>query len=162
MQTETPRGRGMSLFGAHKVSGSTLEEVAHLVQNYFKGRGLDHQKQEIPGAEGCGWWLTEGSAKVYVFIQDSPAGPVLRITSPIVFIPEDNQEKFYRRLLDLNSNLASCHLATYENYVLVLTQRQTTGITQEEVDSMVWNVAYVADLLDDKLAAEFGTTLYRA
>ncbi len=151
----------MSLFGAQKVSGTTIEEVANLVKNYFKGRGLDHHKQEIPGAEGCGWWLTEGSAKVYVFVQDSPAGPVIRITSPIVYIPEVEHERFYRRLLDLNSNLASCHLATYENYVLVLTQRQTAGISQEEVDSMVWNVAYVADLLDDKLAAEFGTQLYR-
>ncbi len=151
----------MGLFGAQKVSGRTLDEVAGLIQNYFKGRGLDHQKQEIPGSEGCGWWLTEGSAKVYIFIQDSPVGPVLRITSPIVYIPQDNQEVFYRRLLDLNSNLASCHLATYENYVLVLSQRQTTGITQEEVDSVVWNVAYVADLLDNKLADEFGTELYK-
>ncbi|MBX9687189.1 MAG: YbjN domain-containing protein [Candidatus Obscuribacterales bacterium] len=152
----------MSLFGAHKVTGTSLDEVAGLIQNYFKGRGLDPHKQEIPGAEGCGWWLTEGSAKVYVFVQDSPAGPVLRITSPILNIPQNNQEAFSRRLLELNSNLASCHLATYENYVLVLTQRQTLGIVQEEVDSMVWNVAYVADLLDDKLAAEFGTTLYKA
>lgn len=152
----------MGLFGAQKVSGSTLEEVTHLVQNYFKGRGLDHHRQELPGAEGCGWWLTEGSAKIYVFVHDSPAGPVLRITSPIVYIPEKNVEQFYRRLLDLNSNLGSCHLATYENYVLVVTQRQITGILQEEVDSMVWNVAYVADLLDDKLAAEFGTQLYKA
>jgi hypothetical protein len=152
----------MSLFGAHKASGSTVEEVAHLVHNYFKGRNLDSQKQEIAGSEGCGWWLTEGSAKIYIFVQDSPAGPVLRITSPIVFIPETNQEAFYRHLLDLNSNLASCHLATYENYVLVLAQRQTSGISQEDVDSVVWNVAYVADLLDDKLAADFGTKLYRA
>lgn len=152
----------MTLFGAQKVSGTTLEEVAHLIQNYYTGRGLDHHKQEIPGSEACGWWLTEGSAKVYIFIQDSPAGPVLRITSPIVYLPKDDLERFYRRLLDLNSNLASCHLATYDNYVLVLTQRQTLGITQEEVDSMVWNVAYVADLLDDKLAAEFGTQLYKS
>ncbi len=152
----------MSLFGAQKVKGTTLDDVAHLIQNYFKGRGLDYHNQEIPGSEGCGWWLTEGSAKVYIFIQDSQAGPVLRITSPIVFIPTDNHETFYRKLLDLNSNLASCHLATYENYVLVLSQRQSMGITQEEVDSMVWNVAYVADLLDDKLATEFSTQLYKA
>lgn len=151
----------MTLFGAQKVSGTTIDEVASLVQNYFKGRGLDHHKQELEGSEGYGWWLSEGSAKVYVFIQDSAAGPVIRITSPIIYIPEANKEKFYRHLLDLNSNLSSCHLATYDDYVLVLTQRQTMGITQEEVDSMVWNVAYVADLLDDKLATEFGTKLYK-
>lgn len=151
----------MSLFGAQKVTGTTISEVAHLVQNYFRGRGLDPRQQEIAGAEGCGWWLIEGSAKVYVFVQDSPAGPVLRITSPIVFIPENNKEAFYRRLLDLNSNLTNCRLATYENYVLVISQRQTIGISQEEMDAGVWNVAYIADLIDDKLCAEFGTKLYR-
>ena len=151
----------MNLFGTQKVSGRTLEEVAHLVQNYFKSRSLDPQKQAIAGADGCGWWLKEGSAKIYVFIQDSPAGPVLRVTSPIVYIPSANRENFYRRLLDLNSNMTSCRLATYENYVLVLSQRQTIGITQEELDSIVWNVAYIADLLDNKLAAEFGTELYK-
>lgn len=151
----------MNLFGTQKVSGRTLEEVAHLVQNYFKSRGLDPQKQTIAGSDGCGWWMTEGSAKIYIFIQDSPAGPVLRVTSPIVFIPESNREAFFRRLLDLNANLTSCRLATYENYVLVLSQRQTIGIMQEELDSIVWNVAYVADLLDDKLTVEFNTQLYR-
>lgn len=151
----------MGLFGAQKVTGSTIEEVAQMVERYFRDRGLDPKSREIARAEGCGWWLTEGSAKVYIFIQDSPAGPVVRITSPIVFIPEQNREAFFRRLLDINSTLTNCRLATYENYVLVLTQRQTMGIGQEELDSGVWNVAYVADLLDDKLALEFGTQLYR-
>ncbi|MBY0357410.1 MAG: YbjN domain-containing protein [Candidatus Obscuribacterales bacterium] len=132
-----------------------------MVENYFHGRGLQSSKQEIAGSEGCGWWLSEGSAKIYIFVQDSPAGPILRVTSPMVFIPEQNKEQFYRRLLDLNSNLTSCRLATYENYVLVISQRHTMGLNQEELDSSVWNVAYVADLMDDKLCKEFGTRLYR-
>lgn len=131
-----------------------------MIEKYFRGRGLDPHKQEIQGAEGCGWWLIEGSAKVYIFVQDSPAGPVLRITSPLVFVPEANREAFYRRLLDINSGLTNCRLATYENYVLALSQRQTTGLNQDELESGVWNVAYVADMLDDKLAAEFHTRLY--
>jgi hypothetical protein len=152
----------MSMFGAQKVGGKTIEEVAQLIQHYFKQRDLDHEKQAIPGAEGYGWWLTEGSAKIFIYVQDSAAGPELCITSPIVYIPKTNCEVFYRHLLDLNSNLASCHLATCEDHVRVQAQRHATGISQEEVDSVVWNVAYVADLLDDKLAAEFGTQLYKA
>lgn len=150
----------MTLFGAQKVSKGTVEDVGGMIASYFRNRGLDPNRQQIPGAEGCGWWLTEGSAKVYIFVQDSPGGPVLRITSPIVFIPEQNKEAFFRRLLDINSNLTNCALATYENYVLVVSQRQTLGLSQEELDSGVWNVAYVADLLDNKLAGEFATRLY--
>ena len=33
-------------------------------------------------------------------------------------------------------------------------------LTQEELDEQVWNVAYVADLLDNKLSDEFGAQLY--
>lgn len=150
------------MFGTQKVSLVTLQEVSAMIDNYFRGRGLDTRKQALPGSDGCGWWLTEGSARIYLFVQDSPAGPVLRITSPLVYIPEHNKESFYRRLLDLNSNLTSCALSTYDNYVLVISQRMSKGLVQSELDDMVWNVAYVADLLDDKLAQEFGTSLYKS
>ena len=33
-------------------------------------------------------------------------------------------------------------------------------MSQDELDELVWNTAYVADSLDDKLAAEFGTGMY--
>jgi hypothetical protein len=60
----------------------------------------------------------------------------------------------------LNANLSSCALATHENIVLVVAQRPTLGLVQEELDELVWNVAYVADLLDNKLADEFQCRMY--
>ncbi len=150
----------MSLFGAHKASKGTIEEVAGMVEHYFSGRGLNAREQEIAGAEGCGWWLSEGSAKVYIFVQEAETGPVLRITSPIVNIPSQGRETFFRHLLDINSSLTCCALATHEDTVLVVAQRHTAQLDQEELDDMVWNVAYVADLLDDKLIKEFGALRY--
>jgi hypothetical protein len=151
----------MTLSGTQTVGGSTLEEAVQLVEQYFKRRNLDPKQQEIPGSDGHGWWLTEGSAKVNIFVQNTAEGPALRVTSPIVFIPETSRENFYRQLLDLNNKLSTCHLATENNFVLVLAQRNTTGISQEEFDTIIWNVAYVADSIDDKLADKFGTQLYR-
>jgi hypothetical protein len=151
----------MTLFGAQHATKGTIEEVGHMVVNYFKGRGLDARQQEIAGAEGCGWWLTEGSARIFVFVQDAPGGPVLRITSPIVTLPDKNHTEFYRHLLDINSNLSCCALATSENTVLVVSQRHTAQLDQAELDDMVWNVAYVADLLDDKLVTEYGARRYQ-
>jgi hypothetical protein len=152
----------MTLFGAQRATKGTIEEVGHMITRYFKGRGLEPKDQEIAGTEGCGWWLTEGSARVYVFVQDAPGGPVLRITSPIVTVPDKNQLEFYRHLLDVNSNLSSCALATSDNTVLVVAQRATAQLDQAELDDMVWNVAYVADLLDDKLVAEYGARRYQS
>lgn len=151
----------MSLFGTQAAKGS-IEEVSAMVQTYFKNRGLDAKNQQIAGAEGCGWWLNEGSARIYVFVQDGPGGPVLRITSPLVYVPQQKQLEFYRSLLDINANLTSCALATSEDAVMVVAQRQTAQLDQEELDSMIWNVAYVADLLDDRLVTEFGTRRYQS
>jgi hypothetical protein len=153
----------MSLFGAHHAQKGTIEEVGHMIEHYFKSRQLDPKTQGIAGSEGSGWWLVEGSARIYIFVQDTTGGPVIRITSPIVTMPETGDiTAFYRHLLDINSTLTSCALATNENAVLVVSQRSTAQLDQEELDSMIWNVAYVADLLDDKLVKEFGARRYQS
>jgi hypothetical protein len=133
-----------------------------MVNHYFRSRGLDPRQQEIAGTDGLGWWLNEGSARIYIFVQQAPGGPVLRITSPIVYLPEQRVTEFYRHLLDINANLTCCALATSEDAVLVVAQRHTLQLDQEELDDMIWNVAYVADLLDDKLVTEFGTRRYQS
>lgn len=150
----------MGIFGTKKASHGTVEEVAHMVEQYYKKRGLDPAQHELEGSEGYGWWVTEGSARVYIFVQDTNTGPVLRITSPLVHVPDANREAFYRHLLDMNTDLSSCSLSTHEDIVLVVAQRPTAALDQEELDSLVWNVAYVADLLDDKLATEFHARMY--
>ncbi len=150
----------MGLFGTKRASHGTVQEVMHMIEHYFKKRGLDPHAHELEGAEGYGWHLTEGSARVYIFVQDTNTGPTLRITAPLVHVPDTNREAFYRRLLDINTDLHNCALSTHEDIVLVVAQRPTLALDQEELDAMVWNVAYVADLLDDKLAREFNARMY--
>jgi hypothetical protein len=150
----------MGLFGTEKVSKGLTDEVIGMVEEYYRHRGLDHRQFEMHGSEGAGWWLVEGSAKVYIFVQNSPNGAIVRITSPLVYIPSTGLEDFYRHLLDLNTNLTNCALSTHENIVLAVAQRPTLGMSQSELEGLVWNVAYVADLLDNKLADQFGLQLY--
>jgi hypothetical protein len=150
----------MGLFGTHKVNQGQCSDALSMIETYFRHRGLSPADHELTGSEGCGWWLKEGSAKVYVFVQDSPNGAVLRITSPLVYLPKRNLEAFYRRLLDINTNLTSCALATHGDIVLVVAQRPTAGLVQDELDELVWNTAYIADLLDNKLCEEFGAPMY--
>ena len=150
----------MGIFGTTRASKGTVDEVSTMIEQYFKKRHLSPQQQQIEGAEGYGWWLTEGSANVYIFVQETPTGPALRITSPLVKIPENNREEFYRKLLDINNDLSSCALATYQDVVLCVAQRPTLALDQEELDALVWNVSYVSDLLDNKLAKEFEAPMY--
>ncbi len=150
------------LFGHHKISNGTLNEAVHMVETYFRHRGLDPNQFKLPSAGEFGWWIKEGSAEVYIIVQEGneELRTILRISSPLVYIPENNKEKFYRYLLELNSDLSSCALSVYHDLVLVVSQRPTLGLSQEEMDELVWNAAYVADLLDDKMATNFGARLY--
>jgi hypothetical protein len=152
------------LFGNHKLSNGTLSEAVHMVETYFKHRGLDPDQFKLASAGEFGWWINEGSAKVYIIVQEGneELRTVLRISSPLVYIPKNNQEQFYRHLLELNNDLSSCSLSVYHDLVLVVAQRPTLGLSQEEMDELVWNAAYVADLLDNKMAVNFGATLYSA
>lgn len=150
----------MNLFGAQKVSKGLVQEAVTMVETYFRHRGLNPSEHELTGSDGCGWWLTEGSARVYIFVQRSSQAAVLRITSPLVIVPEKNQAGFYKKLLDINSNLTNCALSTHGDIVLIVSQRPTLGLVQDELDELVWNTAYVADLLDDKLKEEFGCRMY--
>jgi hypothetical protein len=153
----------MRLFDS-KSSKGTVAEATKMVETYYAHRNLNPTEHRLSGLipEETGWWLQEGSAQVFIVVQDSEdnSGAVLRISSPILMIPQQNTEAFYRRLLDINSNLSSCALATHENIVLVVAQRHTIGLSQEEMDDLVWNTAFIADLLDDKLCQEFGAQMY--
>jgi hypothetical protein len=156
-------GTLMSLFGTSKVSKGTVDQVATMVHHYFKSRGMDPALQELDAkssASGYGWWLMQGSAKTYIFVQETDSGPVLRITSPIVRVPQANREAFFRRLLEANASLSGCALSLHEDVVLVVAQRHTSALDQVELDDLVWNCAYVADTLDNVLADEFGAKMY--
>jgi len=133
-----------------------------MVETYFRHRGLDPDKFKLHESHEYGWWIKEGSAEVYIILQkgNEELGTVLRISSPLAYIPEQNHEAFYRHLLELNNDLSTCALSVYNDLVLIVTQRPTLGLSQEEMDELVWNAAYVADLLDNKLAQGYGVRLY--
>jgi hypothetical protein len=148
------------LFGTKKASKGSIGHALDLLDNYFKRLKLDITGHIVDTCEGYGWWLTEGSAKVYIFVQDQPEGPVLRVNSPILHFPDRNKEGFFQRLLEINRDLSCCCLAVYDGVVLVTGQRPIAGLDQEELDTLLWNVSQTADLLDDQLAKEFGCKIF--
>lgn len=150
------------LFNNNNPSHGTLNEAIHMVEMYFKHRGLNPEQFKLHDSHENAWWIKEGSAEVYITVQsgNEEVGTVLRVSSPLVYIPQNNREQFFRHLLELNNDLSSCALSVYNDLVLVVCQRPTLGLNQEEMDELVWNTAYVADLLDNRLAEQFGTSLY--
>ena len=121
------------LFGHHKTSNGTLNEAINMVETYFKHRELNPDEFKLSNPEEFGWWIKEGSAEVFIIVQESneELRTILRISSPLVYIPENNKEQFYRYLLELNNDLSSCSLSVYHDLVLVVVQRPILGLSQE-------------------------------
>ena len=150
----------MGLFGTHKVSEGMVGQVSKLIENFFSKVRINPHQQAIPSAKGYGWWVQRGSAIVYIFIQESDQGPMLRVVSPIVYLPKENLLPFYRKLLDANNGLVNCALATDKDIVLCAVTRPTQALDQEELDSIVSMLAHAADELDNSLNKEFGCRIY--
>ncbi|HEY9734445.1 MAG TPA: YbjN domain-containing protein [Drouetiella sp.] len=150
----------MGFFGTKKASKVTIDQVIDMIEEYFRRRGLDMDGHMVDATEGYGWWLTEGSAKVYIFIQEDKSGPVIRVNSPILHFPDANREAFFLRLLEVNRDLSYCCVAACDEIVIVSGQRPILGLEQEELNDLIWNVSYVADTLDDSLADEFHARVF--
>jgi len=152
----------MGLFGTKKPPKGTVESVVLMLSDYFKRRKLDMDGHALEGdSDSCGWWLKEGSAKVYIFLQeDKSGGVVLRVTSPIVHFPDTDRERFFQRCLELNQELSCCSLSSHEEIILVTSQRPIAGLDPEELNTLVWNVSHAADVIDDLFSREFHCRVY--
>lgn len=150
----------MGIFGTKQAKRISVDDAYKMISAYFKRRNFNIDEHLLPEAEGYGWWIVEGSAKVYIFVQEEDRGFVIRVNAPVCHFPPDNREKFFRTLLEINRDLSVCCIATFEEVVLVSAQRPILGLDQEELNDMIWNVSAAADVLDDQLKNQFGATPY--
>ncbi len=101
--------------------------------------------------------IARGSATVRINVLEEHG--VLLLIAPIMRVPEQNREAFYRRLLEL-SFLATSDAAfaidkkTDMAYLRIL--RRLEGLDYDEFDDLLHTIASVADEWDDKLRTEFG------
>ena len=152
----------MGLFGTRIPPKGTVESVVSMLSEYFKRRHMEIDGHVLESeADSCGWWIKEGSAKVYIFLQEDKSGNiVLRVTSPIVHFPELEREKFFQRCLELIQDLSCCSLSAHEEIILVTTQRPIAGLDPEELNTLIWNVSHAADVIDDLFSQEFRCRVY--
>lgn len=148
----------MGFFGNKKTGLVSSKDLAEMVEKYFKRRGLDVANHVLPPEQGQGWWLDEGSARIYVLTEEDHRGLFVRVTSSIARCPAGVKEPLFQYLLEINRDLNACGLALLEDLVLVTASRSVKGLDQEELNDMIWNVSYVADKLDDELVSRFGAS----
>ncbi len=99
----------MGLFGSRKPPKGTVESVVSMLSEYFKRRNLEIDGHVLDAEhDSCGWWLKEGSAKVYIFLQEDKSGNIVIQ----VYSPRDPRAGEQRR-----TSLSSLLSAAYDPYL---------------------------------------------
>lgn len=148
--------------------GGSLDRARLLVENLLRSHGLDPTRHLLSeGDDSCSWLFWAGGPPAS---EAGEAGKTLlvmsvflargscyfRVSSPIVFLPEgDRQKDFYRRLLDLNSEMVSSALATVGSEVHVVSVRPVQDLDGSEVEDIIRSVSGYANMLREQLHREF-------
>ena len=137
-----------------------LEGYANAVEQNLQAVGVDVPKARMNLEEGFGWSFRRGSAAIEVYITHQDNMGYLQVLSPIMHLPTSGLLPLYRRLLELNLQLTSASLGVYLDVVYVFAERPLDGLDSVETNTLISQIAFYADELDDKLVGEFGGRLY--
>lgn len=139
----------------------SVEECASMVLQLLAKCKVEPKSAEIEVEGGRGWVITRGSASIIILIAKNEYIDdfTLEVYSPILKLPTQNILPFYRRCLEINRYLVNSALCVQKDDVIVMSERPLRGIDYEEVESLILSVANAADMIDDKLAEEFGAKL---
>jgi hypothetical protein len=150
----------MALFGNKKVKETTVKDCIKMVEAFLQKCGANPKKHRLPDKDTIGWQIARGSAIIYILINNHEGLTTIRVISPILTLPKSNILPFYRKCLEINTGLISCALGAYEDKVAVLSERPIEGLDPEELEGILNHLSAVADDLDNKLADEFGATIF--
>jgi len=75
--------------------------------------------------------------------------------APVVEIPTDNTEAFYREILEINHNLYGVGMTKFQSWIYVKTIRELDGLDGGEMMAMINRVGNYADDYDDKLRNKY-------
>lgn len=136
------------------------EQVTEMIHKYVESVGLTREQTFDPQKKQWHWVI--GSARIQVYIeritfQSGAFRDYLRIFSPLMEIPQGNQQAFFRHLLELNDTFLGVKLTVMPNstWVYATYERDIKGIDQEEVSTCIADLEWWADKLDDELKAKF-------
>ena len=139
------------------ATGRVYPDATEMVNDYIRRFG-ETVGVTLDPLDGKGYAeVRRGSATVGINVLDDHG--VLLFLSRIMDVPEDEREKFYRRLLELNflSTSDACFAVDEERDAVYLRAlRRLGGLDYEEFEDLLHTVATVADEWDDRLAELFG------
>ncbi|MGC4039031.1 MAG: YbjN domain-containing protein [Chitinophagaceae bacterium] len=122
--------------------------------------------ESIYDAKNNSWIFSRGSASIEVFMTSYQTAvktvrTFLRCFSAILPLPADSQKRsqLFQEALENNSKFMGVKLAVIpeKGYLYAVAERDIDGMDYEEFKSMISDLGYWADQLDDILQTRFGS-----
>jgi hypothetical protein len=109
--------------------------------------------------EGDGkWTYTINGATVYIDVFNFTSNPqnyYLQVCSPLLKVPDKNNEAFYLDMLELNYDTYSCSICKKGDWFYVMCLVPTKGLDQQQVNWMIDKVAYYSNDYYSKLSFKY-------
>ena len=142
---------------------TTIETVKAYINRLCVEAGADPQK--IYSAQNNAWYFARGSSTLEVFFtsyeaDDKTQRIFLRCFSTIYPIPLDavNRQELYHVALEINARNMGVKIGTMSDrgYMYAIGERDIEGMDYQEFVTLISDVGYWADHLDDLLKSRFG------
>ncbi|HEX2622285.1 MAG TPA: YbjN domain-containing protein, partial [Phototrophicaceae bacterium] len=113
-------------------TSATLQGFVESIEKILSMIDVNAGEARAHSLDGFRWLFPWGSVTVEVnVVQRGPQG-FFQVSSPLVFVPDQNLEAFYRSLLDHNMEMTSAALGVHDNIVYVFSERPLMGMDTEE------------------------------
>lgn len=111
------------------------------------------------------WYFTRGSSTIEVFLNSYPTAQgntrtFIRCFAPLINIPSDATRKLdlYQGALEANTKYMGIKISSIvdKNMLVAIAERDIMGMDYGEMVTMIADIGYWADELDDFLKQQFG------
>ena len=104
------------------------------------------------------WNLKRGDTELWVDLWHVPeeAHTYFQAMTPLVTLPEENKEGFYREMLDLNYTMIGSHFVTYKDGVYIKITKEAETLNTDEIVFILSRVGYYGALFEGGFIKKFG------
>lgn len=130
-----------------------------LVEKFFTSVGADPNEYVVDEDENVkSWRIFRGSSISFIHLNFTEK--ILRIASPIIFLPQNNILALYRECLEINFTLPNCTIYAKDEVIGIAHYRPLEGLDYEEFSATVDILSGVSDDLDDIFKEKYGAIRY--
>jgi len=137
-----------------------IQEAIQMIEDALKTMGLAPSAVRSLPTEEHGWVLPVGKTVLFINLNENEGRTLMRMHAPILFMPPRDLLPFYRRMLDLNAQLAGMSLGMTLDVASVFVQQVLDEVTPSTVGRVIQETMKSLDVLPDLLLQEFQSARY--